>query len=191
MGIDRKNRGFTLLDLIIVLIILGILTMMIVPQLGSLANEAKLNGASWELVSAFQYAQSLAIEYQRTFSVKVFVKASRNQFSVKDYQYRSDTSAYPNNDPPLYTWGRVYNPIDKKPYIIDFDDPANLGSVISRRLEYENVSIDSVPGGGSDAEIVFYPDGHSSASDSIYVMSLGSLTNTITVDGISGKVTVD
>jgi len=190
MDIAIKNRGFTLLDLIIVVIILGILSMVIVPQLGSMANEAKLNSAAWELVTAFQYAQSLAIEHQRTFSVKVFVKASRNQFLVRDYQNKGDASAYPNNDPPLYTYGRVYNPFDKKPYIIDFDDPGSLGSVISRRSEYENVSIDSVPGGGNDAEIAFYPDGHSSASDSIYVLSLGSLAKAITVDGITGKVSV-
>lgn len=57
-----KDRGFTLLDLIIVVIILGVLAMMIVPQFGSMISEARINDAAWELVSGLEYAESLAIE---------------------------------------------------------------------------------------------------------------------------------
>ena len=183
--------GFTLLDLLIVVIILGVIGMMILPQIGSIANQTKLNSAAWELISAFQYAQTMAIEYQRPFQVKVFRSSGRNQFLVKDHQYESDASAYPNNDPPIYSWGRIYHPVDKKPYIIDFDDvQSSVAGEVSTREEFRGVTIDSVPGGGNDAEIVFYPDGHSGNSDSVVVMSLGSETKTITVDGYTGKVSV-
>ena len=190
--ISNNDRGFTLLDLIIVVIILGVLAMLILPQLGTMANQSKINSAAWELISAFQYAQTMAIEYQRPFQMKVFRASDRNQFMVKDHQYEGDSNAYPNNDPPIYSWGRVYHPIDKKPYIIDFDDvQAAVAGEVSTREEYRGVTIDSVPGGGSDAEIVFYPDGHSGNSDSVVVISLGSETRTITVDGFTGKVSVE
>jgi len=186
------DRGFTLLDLIIVVMILGVMSMLILPQIGSMANQSKLDSAAWELVSAFQYAQTMAIEYQRPFQVKVFRASSRNQFSVKDHQSESDASAYPGSDPPLYTYGRIYHPVDKKPYIIDFDDvESGVAGEVSTREEFRGVTIDSVPGGGDDAEIVFYPDGHSGNSDSEAVVSLGSETRTITVDGFTGKVTVE
>lgn len=110
---------------------------------------------------------------------------------VKDHQYDSDSNAYPNNDPPIYSWGRIYSPFDKKPYIIDFDDvQSQIAGEVSTREEFRGVTIDSVPGGGSDAKIVFYPDGHSSNPDSVVVMSLGSETRTVTVDGFTGKVSV-
>ena len=187
-----EDRGFTILDLLIVIIILGVMAMMVLPQIGAFANQSKINSAAWELVSALQYAQTMAIEYQRPFQVKVYRVSDRNQFLVKDNQYKDDATAYPNNDPPIYSYGRIYNPIDKKPYIIDFDDVQSaIAGEVSTREEFRGVTIDSVPGGGNDAEIVFYPDGHSGNSDSVVVMSLGSETRTVTVDGFTGKVTAE
>jgi prepilin-type N-terminal cleavage/methylation domain-containing protein len=83
-ALPRGSRGFTLLDLIIVIIILGVLAMVIVPQIGSMANLSKINSAAWELISAFQYTQTLAIEHQRPFQIKVMTAADRNQFLIKD-----------------------------------------------------------------------------------------------------------
>jgi len=189
---DHGKRGFTLIDLILVVIILGVLAMVVLPQLGAMANQTKLNNAAWELVMAFQYTQTLAIEYQRPFQLKVFRASSKNQFLIKDHTSSLDDSGHPDAVPPLYTYHRVYNPMDKKPYIIDFDDvQAAVAGEVTTREEYRGVTIDSVPGGGSDAVINFYPDGHSGSSDSVVVMSLGSMARTITVDGITGKVSVE
>lgn len=63
----HSHRAFTLLDLLIVISILGILSMIIIPQIGAMASQTKLNSAASEMIMAFQYAQTLAIEYQRPF----------------------------------------------------------------------------------------------------------------------------
>ncbi|MGD8531345.1 MAG: prepilin-type N-terminal cleavage/methylation domain-containing protein, partial [Syntrophobacterales bacterium] len=63
----QKNRGFSLLDLLIVLMILGIMGVILAPQLYSMMTEARLNEAAREMVSGLQYAQSLAVTHQRPF----------------------------------------------------------------------------------------------------------------------------
>ena len=184
--------GFTLLDLIIVIIILGVLAMIIMPQIGAMANTSKANSAAWELVTALQFAQTLAIEYQRPFQFQIETVGKRNLFLVKDHTSSLNNNEHPDADPPLYTYQRVYNPMDKKPYIIDFDDVASgVSDEVSTREEYRGVTIDSVPGGGNSATIEFYPDGHSGITDSVVVLSLGRETRTVTVDGFTGKVTVE
>jgi hypothetical protein len=43
----------------------------------------------------------------------------------------------------------------------------------------------------SGGMISFYPDGHSSVSDSVFVLGFGGEQRTITVDGIIGKISVN
>jgi hypothetical protein len=130
--------------------------------------------------------------------VKVFttshVNNQANQFMVKDERYAGDSSAHPGDEPPVYTWGRIYNPVDKKPYIIDFDDlqPALTGVVEPKRA-LSGVVINSVPGGGTVGTIRFYPDGHCSdpaGAANIIVLGHDGDMKTISVDAITGRVEV-
>ncbi|MBK5100507.1 MAG: GspH/FimT family pseudopilin [Desulfobacteraceae bacterium] len=170
-------RGFTLLDLLIVIMIIGILGVIVIPQFHSMITESKLNEAAGELVSGLQYAGSLAIQYQRPFGLKAEVTG--NWFKVFDTSPYPDTvpPARPSNVPPVNEDAIVLNPLDKKWYIKDFDD---MGS-------YQGVHITSVPAGG---EIRFYPDGHSSSSDNTFVLSLAGDQKTITVNGTTGRISV-
>ena len=170
-------RGFTLLDLLIVIMIIGILGVIVIPQFHSMITESKLNEATGELVSALQYAGILAVQYQRPFGLKA--DADDNWFKVFDTSPYPDTvpPAQPSNEPPVNEDAIVLNPLDKKWYIKDFDD---MGS-------YQGVHITSVPAGG---EIRFYPDGHSSSSDNTFVLSLAGDQKTITVNGTTGRISV-
>ena len=161
------NNGFTLLDTLLVLLIIGILAMATLPRFSAMVSEAKLNGAATELVSALEYAKSLAVRYQKPFDVRAYrhdySDSKANQFVVLDAQYSGDTGMHLDVTPPVYTYGRVFNPFDKQPYIIDFNDiPAALVGVITPKRQYEGVDIVSVPGGGTDGIVQFYPDGHCS-----------------------------
>ncbi|MBW2580130.1 MAG: prepilin-type N-terminal cleavage/methylation domain-containing protein [Deltaproteobacteria bacterium] len=172
-----ENKGFSLLDLLIVIMILGILGVFLAPQLHSTLTEARLNEATGELVSGLHYAQSLAVTHQRPFGLAANV--AENWFRVFDHQYRTDANPHHNETPPVDGYGVVLNPMDKKWYTVDFDTAH----------PYEGVSIDSVPASGG--MISFYPDGHSSVSDSVFVLGFGGEQRTITVDGIIGKISVN
>jgi len=180
----------------IVIVIIGIMGTILTPQFHSILTEMKLNGATLEFVSALEYTKSLAIKYQRPFQLRAYRydygDDKKNQFLVKDFTSPLDDAVHPDADPPLFSYKRVFNPLDKKPYIIDFDEvQAALAGIVEPRREYEGVCILSVPGGGTSADVDFYPDGHSSDTDSSFTLDLGGEQRTITVDGISGKIAVN
>lgn len=150
-----------------------------------MVTETKLNEATGELVSGLQYAGNLAVKYQRPFGLKALeANVNGNWFRVFDYRYKDDTIPHhdcfpdPACDPPVDAYGVVLNPFDKKWYQKDFDTMKT----------YEGVSITSVPAGG---QIRFYPDGHSDSSDNTFVLSLAGNQRTITVDGTTGRISVD
>ena len=187
-----NQKGFTLIDLTIAIVILGILAMIVTPQFSSMISESKLNGAANEVVSALEYAKNLAVTHQRPFAVKVFVASERNQFTVRDVRYANNPDLHLDAVPPVYSYGRVFNPIDKKPYIIDFDGlEADLAGIVQSKWEYEGVQIVSVPGGGVSGEFRFYPDGHSSETSSSITLRLGNQQITINVEGTTGRITVN
>ena len=197
-ALGGKEQGFSLLELAIVVLVLAITAMAVIPQWHSMSIQAKLNGAVGEVVAALEYARNLALKHQRSFQVKAHTTAyaggKANQVLIKDDRYASDASIPENADPPVYTWGRVYHPLDKRPYIIDFDGPQEaLVGVIAPRTEYDGVEIIAVPGGNTVGALHFYPDGHCadpSDQDNTIVLSYAGIERTIAVDAISGRVSV-
>jgi len=173
MSVTGANKGFTLIDLLLVIMILGVLGMMAGPLFNSLITETKLNEAAGELVSGLQYAGNLAVQHQRPFGLMADVDG--NWFRVFDYQYKDDPNPYHDNVPPVDAYGVVLNPIDKQWYIKDFDTIKN----------YAGIDIASAPAGG---EIRFFPDGHSWSSDNTFVLNYGNRQRTVTVDGTTGRV---
>lgn len=169
------QQGFTLVDLLIVILILGVLGVIAIPQFHSMVTEAKLNEATGELVSGLQYAGNLAVRYQRPFGLRANVGG--NWFRIFDKQYKTDPHPHHDSVPPVDAKGVVLNPVDKKWYVKDYD---TMGT-------YEGVRITSVPPGN---EICFYPDGHCSSSDKTFVLAYGGDQRTITVNGITGRISV-
>jgi Tfp pilus assembly protein FimT len=172
-----ENGGFTLLDLVMVILIIGVLGVIIVPQYFSLTDQAKLDEGAAELVSALQYAGNLAVQHQRPFGVKASV--ADNSFSVFDTDPKPNAAppAQPNNLPPVDAGGTVLHPLDKTWYSRSFN---TLQS-------FQGVGITAVPAGG---EVRFYPDGHSGAADSLFSLSYAVRQKTITVNGTTGQITV-
>jgi len=167
------NRGFTLLDLLLVLLILAILGLAVVPQFDSMIRETKLNEAAAEVVSALQYAGVLSIQYQRPFGLHAEVEG--NCFKVFDSRYGEDPDPHHDALPPVDSYGIVLDPVDKKWFTKDLDDMEN----------YAGVRFDTIPAGG---EVLFYPDGHSAFSDHVLVLTFADRKRTIRVDGMTGRI---
>jgi len=158
-----------------VIVILGILGTMAVPQFHSVMGARRLNAASGELVSALQYARNLAVKYQRPFGLRA--NLGGNWFRVYDDQYKLDSSPHHDVVPPVDANGVVLNPLDKTWYIIDYDTMDT----------YAGVTMTSIP---ATNRICFYPDGHSSSSNSAFVLRYCGVQRTITVNGTTGRIHV-
>lgn len=174
----RKYKGFTLLDLLIVILILGIVGTIATPLFSSLTAETKLNGATGELVAGLQYAANLAIRHRRPFGL--MADARDNWFKIYDTSPYPDSISHarPFNDPPVDENDVVIDPVSKSWYEKDFDTLS----------AYSGVQILRVPASG---EVRFYPDGHTALTDSIIIISYGSNQRTITISGLTGRISVE
>jgi type II secretion system protein H len=174
MDAPCHQKGFSLLELLIVVMILGILGMAVVPQMQNLLSDNKLDEAAKETVIALEYVRQLAAQHQRPFGLAADVGG--NWLEVFDQRYRADSNAHTGDLPPVSAYGVVQNPLDKNWYRREFN----------ALTQFAGVRIQTVPGSGV---ILFYPDGHSAATDSSFVIALGGRQKTVTVNGTSGRIT--
>ena len=55
------NRGFTLIELMVVVAVIGVIALVAIPGMQMLTNASRLNGAASELTAALQLARSEAV----------------------------------------------------------------------------------------------------------------------------------
>ena len=60
-----SSSGFTLIELVLIIVIISILSAWVVPKFGTFINEIKISGASKRLVNDIRYAQSRAATSQQ------------------------------------------------------------------------------------------------------------------------------
>ena len=64
-GVEEKRRGYSLIELMVVILLLGIMTAVILPEMGGSHQEALLRSSGRELVSVLRLAYSQAITVNR------------------------------------------------------------------------------------------------------------------------------
>lgn len=170
----HNRPGFTLLEIMIALMIMGILGMAAMPVITPFLGDTRLSSACRVMAGGLEYAAVLSNRFQRPFALSTNI--GLNQFKVVDTAPFPDTSASirPNNFPPVNADNVVVNPMMDQWYTLDLASAA------------EGVRISSGP-----ALLTFYPDGHSLGADSLYVLALGNVTQTLRVDGFNGRVSLE
>jgi len=87
----KKNKlisGFTLVEVMIVVLIISIATLAGLPALNSTFNHARLSAAAEEVVNALQYAQLSAMNSGR--QTQVIIAPNIDQIDVRQYKVSAD-----------------------------------------------------------------------------------------------------
>ena len=171
----RRQRGFSLLELVVVVAIIGISAALAVPVLSSSANDHQLALAASEAAAALRFARA---ETLRTGTVHgADIEVSENRVRI----FRLDPTI-------IYD---VYHPVSKQLYELDTDTHALLSSISLSLFNDTYKSSCTNP-----AQIAFQTNGAPAcAADLSVVMEQGVLTlsdgvstQDVTLHGYTGRV---
>ncbi len=174
------HDGFTLVEALIIVFILGIVTALAIPTLQSGLAESKLAGASSEITVALEYAQLVAMTSGE--ETRVTIDAANDTILVERYEISGDimgaATEIAENDIESGAFATVAHPASRgKDYNIIFADEDR----------FDGVDIVSATFGGGQT-VTFDTMGIPSNGGTV-TLSLGSNQVSLTVDALSGKVT--
>ena len=88
---EAKSRGFTLIEMVVVLAILAVVTALVMPTLAGAADKAELRAAARDVAGALRMTRSLAIRRGHTEALVL---------DTSDRQFRIDPSGAVERLPP-------------------------------------------------------------------------------------------
>lgn len=77
----RRARGFTLIEIMVVIVIMGTLMAIGVPGIQTLLNNQKMKSATFDLVTTAMFARSEAIKWGGVSGSSISIVAPSNNFS--------------------------------------------------------------------------------------------------------------
>ncbi len=177
-GRNTRTRGFTLLELIVVLIIIGLMSVLVVPKLvGPMAN-LDLKTASQKISASLRYARSQAASEKTTYVALFDFEKNRaghyqSPLDKGGFSYKQSGSG--QQDPGEPPTSEKDGPGGSKTY--DLPGKVKLAKGTSREGEFNSGFF----------RIFFFPSGGSSGGE-ITVANERGRQYRITVDFITGTV---
>jgi prepilin-type N-terminal cleavage/methylation domain-containing protein len=169
------SRAFTLIEILVVVVILGIASAIIIPQLGS-RDDLKATSMSRMLMADLVYAQNRAVATQRTHYVRFDTEAGR--YEVLD-------AILPEN--------LINHPVNKTPFVVNFGPTRKdgLGDVALSAASFDTKTVVAFDELGT-------PHSYDEDTGVLAPMNAGTMTLqcgtcqvTITIEPYSGELRVN
>jgi prepilin-type N-terminal cleavage/methylation domain-containing protein len=170
----RRRRGFTLIEILGVVVVLGIMAAIILPQLGT-TNDQNSKAAARTVMADLLYAQSRSISLQQMHYV---------QFNTTSGTYQVMTSVSPAVV--------INNPVSGQRYTVTFGSSSTTGL---QSMSLGSVSFDGQTVIAFDAMGIPYSYNTSTSTatalvSGTIVIKSGTASSTITVAPFSGQLSV-
>ncbi len=153
-----RRRGFTLVEVVAVLVIMGIMLLLALPDVESSSRTYRLQSGANKVMAALLFAQAASINTGVDHGCEFSTVAN----TVRCFQVVGS--------PPYPT---VNHPVKKTPYLVDFDTEPGLGGVALSSVTFPSstVTFDSLGG----------PDNGGTAT-----VSIGAYSKNVDVSAIVG-----
>jgi type II secretion system protein H len=152
---QRRRNAFTLIELMVVIVIIGVLTAMIIPEMKGSFQDALLRSTSRELVDVFNLAYSRAISLNQVRRVQLDEKTGR-YLVEKRVMENGQENFVPVNDTP-----NDKGELDSR-ITIEFRSPAE--KVADGNAQAETVASND-DSSADKMTVNFYPDGTATAGE--------------------------
>lgn len=178
------TRGFTLLELVIVILVLGIIAALGMPALVASIDDAQLDAASSEVATALRYAQLAAAGTGRPTRVTVNAAADTvrvDQITHANLEAIMDPSNTELDDADIETGEGLA--------LADHPTERGAGYLISfAESRFGGVDVESASFGGN-AEVDFNEIGAPSSGGQVW-LGLGDRQVSVSIDELAGRVTI-
>ncbi len=152
----RGRAGFTLVELMVVIAIIGIMTAMMIPEMKGTFQDALLRSTSRELINVFDLAYSRAVSLDQLRRVRLDEKTGRYLVEKQVTENGQDTFV-PADDVP-----GEKGELDSR-IAVEFHQPGDLSP--DENSETANAESTVSENDLNGVVISFYPDGTADAGD--------------------------
>ncbi len=178
----ENEKGFTLIELIIVIVIIGTAIGLAAPRIGKSLEKMQLRTAVRKLAAVMRYTRQMAISRKKEYPVTIIADEDDQ---IYKYTYTKVERKKANNDP--YSEKEEETQVSQN--FTDDNIQEETKSVTLKNIKiYYQGSEDEYLEEGRSGEIIFYPKGESSGGK--VILALEKIAFQINIDPVTGRVAV-